>query len=114
MPYPLFEPPRAPSERSTTNRQPAVLTTPFGDGYRQRTPAGLNADLVKATLVWVGLSKADAVAIETFFAARRGVEAFRWTAPWEDVERLWLATKWGRGFDKPTATFQADVEEVPA
>ncbi len=114
MPHPLFTPPRAPSDRTQTNRQPTVLSTPFGDGYRQRSRAGLNGDLTKATLIWVGLSRADAIAIETFLAARGGVEPFRWTAPWEDTERLWLATKWGRGFDKPTATFQAEVEEVPA
>lgn len=114
MTAPVFSPPKPPSDRTTSSRQPRVLATPFGDGYRQRTVAGLHADLATVTLVWMGLSRAQVQTIEAFVAARKGVEAFSYTLPWEDAPRLWVCPKWDHAFDKPNALFTLDLQEVPA
>jgi phage-related protein len=114
MTAPLFVPPRTPSQRTTSERQPRVIKTSFGDGYAQRSADGVNADLMKITLYWTGLTNEQAGGIENFMAGLKGCLPFRYTLPWETTQRVWVGVKWNRSFDKPTALFSVDIEEVPA
>ncbi|EGT68144.1 hypothetical protein C22711_2174 [Escherichia coli O104:H4 str. C227-11] len=62
---------------------PSVREVRFGDGYSQRAPAGLNADL-KTYSVTLSVSREEAMALESFLAEHGGWKAFLWTPP------LWL------------------------
>ena len=62
---------------------PSVREVRFGDGYSQRAPAGLNADL-KTYSVTLSVSREEATALESFLAEHGGWKAFLWTPP------LWL------------------------
>ncbi len=62
---------------------PSVREVRFGDGYSQRAPAGLNADL-KTYSVTLSVSREEATALESFLAEHGGWKAFLWT------HALWL------------------------
>ncbi|MEQ1961488.1 phage tail protein, partial [Escherichia albertii] len=57
---------------------PSVRKVRFGDGYSQRAPAGLNADL-KTYSVTLSVSREEATALESFLAEHGGWKAFLWT-----------------------------------
>lgn len=50
---------------------PSVREVRFGDGYSQRAPAGLNADL-KTYSVTLSVSREEATALESFLAEHGG------------------------------------------
>ena len=52
---------------------PSVREVRFGDGYSQRAPAGLNADL-KTYSVTLSVSREEATALESFLAEHGGLE----------------------------------------
>ncbi len=60
---------------------PSVREVRFGDGYSQRAPAGLNADL-KTYSVTLSVSREEATALESFLAEHGGWKAFLWTPPY--------------------------------
>jgi len=94
MPAITFSPPRPPTVNATRKMQPKVLTASFGDGYSQRTAAGLNAQPQSWSLTWGPMSVADVDAINAFFAARAGVEPFRWTPPRASAPRVFICPEW--------------------
>ena len=59
--------------------QPQVRSARFGSGYEQRTQFGINQNPKTWDLTWTAQSNTAADAIEAFFDARAGVEAFDWT-----------------------------------
>ncbi len=61
---------------------PSVREVRFGDGYSQRAPAGLNADL-KTYSVTLSVSRWEATALESFLAEHGGWKSFLWTPPYE-------------------------------
>lgn len=81
--------------------QPKILKNDFGDGYTQRAAAGLNSDPETWTLSWNGRTYTTIDAIEAFFVARGGHEAFYWTPPREASPRLFICTKWDRTYNYP-------------
>lgn len=96
---------------------PRVLGADFGDGYTQRAGDGLNAIARTVQLTWPAMTFANANAIEAFFEARRGYEAFLWTNPiTPGVERKWTAPKWNKAtvgstdLATITATFKQEFD----
>ncbi len=59
---------------------PSVREVRFGDGYSQRAPAGLNANL-KTYSVTISVPVGEATALESFLAEHGGWKAFLWTPP---------------------------------
>jgi phage-related protein len=60
-----------------------VSTSKFGDGYQQDTAIGLNNDVQKWTVTYVGY-KTDARTVLDFIRAKMGSVAFFWTPPLGD------------------------------
>lgn len=110
MSIPTFSPPRGPDFPAQRKRAARVLSLSFGDGYAQVSGDGLNAVADSITLSWSFLSRAEADAIDAFFADRAGREAFWWQSPYEARPQKWRCTEWSRSrvsgaYDSMTATF---------
>lgn len=62
-------------------RAPATNNAKFGDGYEQRSEAGINSlpEIWEVSFTNRDLSEANA--IDTFFKDRKGVTYFQWTTP---------------------------------
>ncbi len=72
---------------------PSVRKVRFGDGYSQRAPAGLNADL-KTYSVTLSVPREEATALESFLAEHGGWKAFLWTPPYEWRQIKVTCAKW--------------------
>ena len=103
-----------PDTGATEDREPKARSARFGDGYEQRAPDGLNADMRKRVLNFSGRPASDVTAIVTFLEARAGVESFTYTHPGDSsrtyVCRSWKITDGSNG----TKTINATFEQVPA
>lgn len=66
-----------------------VLVSPFGDGYSQRTPDGINNEIETWNVVWTTLTKEEKTTLKNFFKALKGAGSFLWTAPHETEEKTW-------------------------
>jgi phage-related protein len=62
---------------------PAVIETPFGDGYKQRRPAGLRTKFGEWQVEFANRTVNDAHAILSWLGARNGVDVFNWSPPRE-------------------------------
>ncbi len=60
---------------------PSVRKVRFGDGYSQRAPAGLNADL-KRTSVTLSVTREEARRLSRFWLSTGGWKSFLWTPPY--------------------------------
>ncbi|QQM31737.1 phage tail protein [Martelella lutilitoris] len=108
-----FEPPKCPSVQSTRETEFRVLESSFGDGYSQRSGAGLNAEGLTFNAVWSSLSISQADQIEAFFRSLRGFHAFEWKAPRDKAARLYRCKSWTRGFlGSGRDTITAKIERV--
>lgn len=94
MSAPVFTPPVPPTAGATVAVRPRVRVAQFGDGYSQRTRDGLNAQPQQWSIEWSPVSQTDAETIVEFFAARGGVEAFRFTPPGQTVQRVFICPSW--------------------
>ncbi|MFS6803183.1 phage tail protein [Edwardsiella tarda] len=93
--------------------QPRVSRVRFGDGYEQRRPDGLHADL-KIYSVTLVVSLAEGAQLEAFFARHGGVDAFRWTPPYGYRPINVLCRQWRSVRHARKITFTADFEQVVA
>lgn len=75
---------------------PAVNSVKFGSGYEQRVQFGINQNPKVWDLVWTAKSNTVADAIEAFFDARAGVEAFDWTPINSGTSYKWVCRSWSR------------------
>ncbi|WLR91005.1 phage tail protein [Shinella zoogloeoides] len=104
-----FTPPVGPSPGTAFEPQIKVLEAEFGDGYSQPTPDGINNVREKVKLNWDGLTEREMSAINAFFMARKGAEAFYFKPAGYDRPLKWTCKEWGRtltdGVWKMTATF---------
>lgn len=69
---------------------PRVRTAMFGDGYEQRSSAGIIDFDQFWDLTFDNEDLTSISAIKTFLRARRGVEPFWWTPPREAEAQLWV------------------------
>ncbi|OAF13939.1 hypothetical protein AXW67_18245 [Bradyrhizobium neotropicale] len=85
-----------------------TLEAPFGDGYTQGSPDGINNIRQVAALNWAALLDADADTIMNFFVAHKGTIPFYYALR-DGVTRKWTCKEFSRVSDTPntiTATFR--------
>jgi phage-related protein len=96
---------------------PKVLKAPFGDGYSQRAPDGLNSLLRVWDVQLNNRSSAECDAIIAFLRAQGGCLSFNWTPPSGDAA-LWVCSipnGWTRTPQNgPLGSITCTFEEVPA
>lgn len=115
MTTPTFTPPAGCGITTGTSAptKPRVRKAEFGDGYIQRSADGINSVRRTSTVKITTISFDDAETIESFFRARRGVEAFWWTFPVENVARKWVCESWTVTAPNPVhVDIQAEFTEV--
>lgn len=88
--------------------RPNVRIAQFGSGYSQRTTFGINQNPKIWNLRWTASSNSNADAIEAFFDARGGVEAFDWTPIQDSTAYKWICREWQR------THVYADINEITA
>lgn len=93
---PTFTPPIAPSPSTSTAHAPTVNSINYGDGYRQASARGINADRRRVTLVWSTLTHTNADTIETFFAGLGGYQNFDYQVPGQSAQLRWVCATWTR------------------
>lgn len=104
-----------PDQGVAVDVQPRVLTTKFGDGYQQRVAAGINTRPEKWNVAFTLRSSSEVAAIESFLAARNGVENFDWTSPKGSTGK-WICSSWQVRYNLAssndlTATFEQVFEQ---
>ncbi len=67
-----------PTYGAQVNMKPKVLEAAYGDGYVQRTPAGINSMPEEWDLTFSNLNEVTAQAIDTFLKTQGGYIAFDW------------------------------------
>ncbi|MGY0145268.1 phage tail protein [Edwardsiella tarda] len=91
--------------------EPKTKTVKFGDGYEQRSHAGLNNDLKKYN-VTIRIDRSDVYALESFFSRHGGVSAFLWTPPYMHHQIRVVCRKWSSNVEALKAIFTATFEQV--
>ena len=95
--------------------EPATRKVSFGDGYEQRLAFGLNQNPRSWSLTWSAKTNSVANAIEAFFDARQGQEAFDWIPITESTASKFVVESWNREYQYAdistiTATFRQVFE----
>ncbi|WCR09576.1 phage tail protein [Paracoccus stylophorae] len=109
MPAPTFTPPMRPSAGTQITPEVNLRKAPFGDGYGQASPSGLNHIRRIVRLEWAYLSLDEAQQIDTFLTGRGGYRAFTYTLNGEAQPRRWTCAEWHIEDGHParvTATFR--------
>lgn len=88
--------------------RPNVRIAQFGSGYSQRTTFGINQNPKTWNLRWTASSNSNADAIEAFFDARGGIQAFEWTPIQDSTAYKWICREWQR------THVYADINEITA
>ena len=70
-----------PDKTLTRASKPKIRSAKFGDGYEQRSKAGLNSIEEAFTVAFVNRPKATIDDLNTFFADKAGVTSFNFTIP---------------------------------
>lgn len=91
MPTPTF-PYENIGTTSRHTRKYRTLMAGFGDGYDQVVPDGVNTLDEEWDLSYNDYPKVDILNMRNFLDARRGVESFLWTPPFEDAPKKWRQT----------------------
>jgi len=103
-----------PSYSPTISTEPSVRTLRFGDGYEQRTPNGINTNLLKISLAYDNRDEAESTAIAHFLNERGGSEAFVYLppSPYSSMKKF-ICRKWDvtMNFDN-NYSIKVDLEEV--
>mgnify|MGYP001188565944 FL=1 len=104
-----------PSYNQSAEISPRVLTVRFGDGYTQRTPDGINNNLLNLDLTFENRSEKEATAIAHFLNVRRGAEAFAYTPPSPyATQKLFICKSFSSTFVfNDNFTVSAKFEETP-
>lgn len=108
-----FSPPVTPSIGGGTDVTARTNEAPFGDGYVQAQPDGLNPIEQTWSLSWNNtLTKAQLKQIFDFFAAKAGATPFFYTLPFETTPRKWRCKKWRPSFEKAPLYFGLSAEFI--
>jgi phage-related protein len=78
---------------SSCEVEPAVLRAPFGDGYSQRTPDGINTTKERWTWKWSLLEPTYSSLIAQLKAAK-GVTTIQWHPANESTDRDFTVVRW--------------------
>nr|WP_284441421.1 phage tail assembly protein T [Escherichia coli] len=90
---------------------PSVRKVRFGDGYSQRAPAGLNANL-KTYSVTLSVPREEATVLESFLEEHGGWKSFLWTPPYEWRQIKVTCAKWSSRVSMLRVEFSAEFEQV--
>lgn len=98
IPFPAeFIPYHQARKRSTLH----VIKTPFGDGYRQRIPDGINSIEEVWEIEFRGLNQTQGNQLETFLKTWKGIDLIIWQSPDRNGDFTWLIEdsdrQYGRG-----------------
>jgi phage-related protein len=80
---------------STCDIEPRVLRAPFGDGYSQRTPDGINTTPERWILKWSVLEPLYS-SLTAQLEAAKGVTPIQWHPPGESTDRNFTVVKWSK------------------
>lgn len=105
-----FSPPRQPTSQGV-QRQIRVLSNPFGDGYEQVSPDGLNPEYRTLSLRWENLRPAQATAISNFFSTQKS-QPFLWQSPYDSATTKWRCTQWTEDQRTTVVNISAEFKEV--
>lgn len=109
----VFVPPSRYDATPPVNVAFAVHEAAFGDGYKQRAPAGLNSRTETIDLTWPKLTQAQAVQIRAFFDRHEGAKAFLFALFCHQPQRKWTVAKYSYRTSYPhtiTASFEEAFE----
>ena len=110
---PTFVPGVNPTFDVPQEHAPKVLRADFGDGYSQRSRAGLNHDQIKTTLTWEAITTAEVAVIHDFMKARGGDQAFIYTLPGSAEALKWIAPTYQKVLTDPGLySYTATLEQV--
>ena len=102
-----------PDYNATERHSPTVREVQFGSGYVKSVVFGLNQDLARWDLSFSNLTTTQANTANAFLKARKGSEAFDWTAPYASSSSKYKCKSWNISI--PVAnrkTITAIFEEV--
>jgi phage-related protein len=111
MALPTFNPPMRPSPGTGHSPEISLRRTPFGDGFVQASPTGLNHIRKVVSLRWDYLTLDEANEIEAFLIQQGGYRPFWYLLNGETVPRKWVCDTWTKTDNHPaqvTATFRED------
>lgn len=106
----------AESKGTSMQVEPRIIEVRFGDGYAQRSPAGINHMPDLWNMVFTGCYPVEGDTIVGFFEQHAGHVPFLWTPPRKTVPALYICRRWGRslpdldGLTDITATFERDYQ----
>ena len=95
--------------------QPLVSQVAFGDGYELRVSESLNRVKTGYNVLFSRTCD-EALEIQKFLMDRAGIEAFKWTTPLGETDKLWVCRQWSgptqqaRGVYVVSATFEEVFE----
>ena len=90
---------------------PSVRKVRFGDGYSQRAPAGLNANL-KTYSVTLSVPVRRGHGTGVVSGRARGWKSFLWTPPYEWRQIKVTCAKWSSRVSMLRVEFSAEFEQV--
>jgi phage-related protein len=103
-----------PSYAPSISSEPKVRSIKFGDGYEQRTPEGINNDLLSISLGFDNRKETEATEIAHFLHIRKAHEAFAFLPPkpYSSMKRF-VCRKWDLSVEfEGTYSLKATFEEV--
>lgn len=80
--------------QASKSEKPKVYNAPFGDGYEQNFPKGINFNPATWTLSFTGASAATIESIDQFLTSQGGYLKFTWTPPDSSAQLLWICREW--------------------
>lgn len=111
MTLPTFTPLIAPSPGTRHKPEVKLREAPFGDGYAQAAPDGLNHIRRVVTLTWAALPKEVAEQLDAFFVERGGYKAFLYQPEGFAAPVGWTCREWSSSSTTPwtySATLRQD------
>lgn len=94
--------------------KPAVNIVKFGDGYEQRSPAGLNPQLCSYSPVFRVKDDLEARVLYAFFVRHGGWKAFLWRSPVINRTVKVVCRQWSTTTDNIWMDFHCQFDEVIA
>jgi phage-related protein len=97
----------AESSGSTLNEKPRIVSAPFGDGYVQTSPDGLNPIAQEWQLRFAGVSDAAGNEMMAFLRERGGWQSFDWAPRWATALIKVKCPEWSRS--QPDTDDRSDI-----
>lgn len=110
MPLPTFNPSVKPSPGTGHAPEINLREAPFGDGYTQASPQGLNHIRQVVQLKWDGIDLPTMQSLRSFFEERGGYKPFYYTPYGFTGTMKWTCKEWSGVAGSPW-TFTAKLKQ---